>query len=242
MSPQVRRTVLHDGLAVISLGVVFCAFIGMGASCRDENTTGGDAAVGQDAVGQDATTGEDLAIVIRNAGPGPAYLDGSYRAWCQTLFGLHRVDTGERLLLPNASLCRCDDCEATACAGMVSWVHFYVELPQGSALTYTWDRRYVGEPSLPDTCGTTGCYGALEAAAGEHEVRVSYSRQTPVCAVGEEPSVTGDFLTPPGLELPAQAVLHQCVPAESNQCAQVPLATSARFDRDATGIDVVLED
>lgn len=231
------RAGARSGLTPAWIGVVLGVLALLGASCRDGKATGGDAAVDQD-----AATGEGLVIVIRNAGPGPAYLDGSYRAWCQTLFALHRAGSGERLLLPNASLCQCDDCEATACAGLVSWWHFYLELPEGSALVYTWDRRYLGEPTPPQTCGDTGCYGVLEAVAGEHEVRVSYSRQTPVCAVGEEPSVTGDFLIPQGLSLPSGAVLHQCVPEESNLCAQVPLATSVRFDRDATGIEVVLMD
>lgn len=226
--PRDRRQHL---LFALALGVI-AIFV---PSCEDGKPAGGDSGVDPD-----ASTAQGALIVIRNPGPGPAFLDGSYRTWCQTIFGLHRVDTEERLLLPNASLCRCEACDSTACTGMVSWWHFYIELPEGSELRYTWDRRYLGEPSPPASCGQTGCFGWLQASPGQHEVRVSYSRQTPVCAFGEEETVTADFLAPPGLALPLDAVLHQCVPEESNQCAQVPLSASARFDRDATGIEVVL--
>lgn len=71
-------------------------------------------------------------------------------------------------------------------------------------------------------------------------MRVTYSRQTPVCAAREEKTVTADFLTLPGMELALEAVLHQCVPEQSNQCAQVLISVSARTQRDATGIDVVM--
>lgn len=224
-----EKTTSFSRLAVVC--IFFCILVSS-ASCREKNI---------DAEGDAAVAGP-MTITVRNPGPGPAYLDGSLRFWCQTVFGLHRVDTGDRLLLPNASLCRCDDCEATACTGMVSWYHFYIELPEGSVISYTWDRSYLGEPSPPDSCGEWSCYESKLSQPQEHEVRVSYSRNQPVCSVGEEPTVWGDFLTPPGLDLPQEAVLHQCVDADTNECAIVPLSASARFQWDAVGVEVVLND
>ncbi|MBN2359338.1 MAG: hypothetical protein JXR83_07780 [Deltaproteobacteria bacterium] len=225
------------GLALIggSIGLGLC----LGSACLIHSA---DDAGGADTGSADA--GAATVIAIRNAGSGPVYLDASLRSWCQTLFALHRADTGDRLLLPNAALCRCDDCEATACSGMVSWTHFVLELPAGQAVSYTWDHRYLADTAPSTTCAASGsgCMSWRLSLSGTHEVRISYSRATPVCSFGEEDSVYSEFLAPPGLSLPAAAILHQCVFRDTNVCAVVPLSASMLFDRDAAEVEVVLSD
>jgi hypothetical protein len=186
------------------------------------------------------SVGQRTMIRITNNGTDTAYLEGGYRSWCKTILGLYHVKgaTKERIHLPTVAYCRCENCSATACAGMVSWVHHWISLPAGATISFDWDGQQRVE--TPNICPSVACWQQQPAEAGQYEVQVDYSRDRPVCPTGES-SLPEPYITPPGVTLPAGASAQPCNPGDSTFCFAWDRSATVPFTLGAATVEVSLD-